>query len=628
MPLQRIANSDISLTGSFSFPVISGNTVIQATDNTNAALRITQLGTGNALVVEDSANPDSTPFVINSGGQVTVGHTSQPFFISGVVPNFGVIGTTNTDGGFVSARYSNDTSPAWLFLGKSRGSIGSQGSVSSGDSIGNFDFSASDGTIFVTAARIRSDVDGTPATGSMPGRLSFLTTASGSAVPTERMRIRSDGNISIGDGGSSAQSFRVAKNITGATSYFSVVNQATIQSDVTSTATYYYSGAGTAATSFTLGSLRHYQADQNTLGVGSAVTNQIGFLASSSLIGATNNFGFYSDIASGTGRWNFYANGTANNYFAGNVGIGTNNPTQQLTVGGSGNILVAAGGTVFSSGRLYIRSGSGQPFDFGANDTNSLMQLASSGSLGLGTTPSAWGVIAPGLDIGPCGGMGSFTNQFDMLYNLYYDGGQFRYKTTNTGLLYRQLGSDGHVFETCPSGSAGAVAGFTRKASINDFGIGLGAVTPTSGMGITFPATQDPSSNANTLDDYEEGTWTPTFTGSVSNPTVTYGDRVGRYTKIGNLVTVQCRIDGVFISGGSGQIRITGLPFTNASDTPTACIPMQQSTGINGRYSCAYLDPSINYFTMWNNDPNSGYSTHNYPVASTLSYIFNLSYRV
>jgi hypothetical protein len=48
----------------------------------------------------------------------------------------------------------------------------------------------------------------------------------------------------------------------------------------------------------------------------------MGFKAESTLTGATNNYGFYSDIAAAAGRYNFYANGTADNYFAGNVGIG------------------------------------------------------------------------------------------------------------------------------------------------------------------------------------------------------------------------------------------------------------------------------------------------------------------
>ena len=51
----------------------TANQIISVTDNTNAALRVTQLGTGNALVVEDSANPDSTPFVIDASGKVGIG---------------------------------------------------------------------------------------------------------------------------------------------------------------------------------------------------------------------------------------------------------------------------------------------------------------------------------------------------------------------------------------------------------------------------------------------------------------------------------------------------------------------------------------------------------------------------
>jgi hypothetical protein len=55
----------------------TANQIISVTDNTNAALRVTQLGTGNALVVEDSTNPDSTPFVVDASGNCGIG-TSIP----------------------------------------------------------------------------------------------------------------------------------------------------------------------------------------------------------------------------------------------------------------------------------------------------------------------------------------------------------------------------------------------------------------------------------------------------------------------------------------------------------------------------------------------------------------------
>jgi hypothetical protein len=90
--------------------------------------------------------------------------------------------------------------------------------------------------------------------------------------------------------------------------------------------------------------------------------------------------------------------------------------------------------------------------------------------------------------------------------------------------------------------------------------IGVGGATPAaSGAGITFPATQSASADANTLDDYEEGTWTVTAVGGTSAGTTTYAARAGNYTKIGNIVTANGYL---VISGmtGTGNMLIS-LPF-------------------------------------------------------------------
>jgi len=81
---------------------------------------------------------------------------------------------------------------------------------------------------------------------------------------------------------------------------------------------------------------------------------------------------------------------------------------------------------------------------------------------------------------------------------------------------------------------------------------------------IAFPATQNPSSNVNTLDDYEEGTWTPTVDGS-SGSGITYSTQVGHYVKIGKLVYVWFNITLTSIGTVSGQIFVNGFPFTNES---------------------------------------------------------------
>lgn len=87
-----------------------------------------------------------------------------------------------------------------------------------------------------------------------------------------------------------------------------------------------------------------------------------------------------------------------------------------------------------------------------------------------------------------------------------------------------------------------------------------------SGAGqIAFPATQNPSLNANTLDDYEEGTWTPTVSGSVVSGTQTYGTQTGSYTKIGNRVLYEMSVVLTAKDGAtSGNLQIAGLPFPSA----------------------------------------------------------------
>jgi hypothetical protein len=140
---------------------------------------------------------------------------------------------------------------------------------------------------------------------------------------TERIRIRSDGNIGIGGAGGAIVTLYDQAPITGGTTAYGSFTQSAIQSDVTTTALGYATGLTTAAAAFTLAALHHFSAQQSTFGAGSTVTNQFGFSATNTLIGATNNFGFYGHIPSGTGRWNFYAAGTAPNYFAGDVRTNT-----------------------------------------------------------------------------------------------------------------------------------------------------------------------------------------------------------------------------------------------------------------------------------------------------------------
>jgi len=96
--------------------------------------------------------------------------------------------------------------------------------------------------------------------------------------------------------------------------------------------------------------------------------------------------------------------------------------------------------------------------------------------------------------------------------------------------------------------------------------VALNGAVPQTGTGITFPATQNASSDANTLDDYEEGTFTATLKGGTTDPT-TPVTTTGYYTKIGNLINVVIQFSNVTTTGAAGEAYATGLPFTSSASS-------------------------------------------------------------
>jgi hypothetical protein len=109
----------------------------------------------------------------------------------------------------------------------------------------------------------------------------------------------------------------------------------------------------------------------------------------------------------------------------------------------------------------------------------------------------------------------------------------------------------------------GAVALASLPSFSTTIGVG-GATASASGSGISFPATQSASSDANTLDDYEEGTWTATMSTS-SSGTVTISTNTGWYTKIGRQVSILGQFKVGSVSSPAGELYINGLPFTSLS---------------------------------------------------------------
>ena len=116
-------------------------------------------------------------------------------------------------------------------------------------------------------------------------------------------------------------------------------------------------------------------------------------------------------------------------------------------------------------------------------------------------------------------------------------------------------------------------AAWSEKTRINSDGdvtiVDGDLVIGTAGHGIDFSATADSSGTKENelLDDYEEGTFTPTLE-AASNPSMSYTNQGGKYTKIGNLVYVTVDLRWSGRSGGSGNAKLGGLPFTSSSSQP------------------------------------------------------------
>ena len=110
--------------------------------------------------------------------------------------------------------------------------------------------------------------------------------------------------------------------------------------------------------------------------------------------------------------------------------------------------------------------------------------------------------------------------------------------------------------------TSGTVATLTTPSFATTIGVG-GATPAASGAGITFPSTQSASTDANTLDDYEEGTWTPTLFGSGGSAgSQAYTLQVGRYVKIGRYVFLSGYLQINNKGSWTGDVNIGGFPFT------------------------------------------------------------------
>jgi len=311
---------------------------------------------------------------------------------------------------------------------------------------------------------------------------------------------------------------------------------------------------------------------------------------------------------------------------AGDAGLTYNKATDALTLAGPMTMAssTVTGGTIPANGTWLPAANT---LEFAANSLaqyriaplgvfswydgagGTRMTLNSTG-LGVGVSPSvkfevgvARGVNVNGLIIGSSG-TGVVNDQMSLLIKPVNTGGGQIFGVGIGCLLEAAASNRGsllfYVSDTV------STAERARIDSNGNLLVGVVTVNANGGVlqlksGITFPATQVAATDVNTLDDYEEGTFTPTIVGGTTAGVGTYVVQSGNYTKVGNLVTFRLYV-ATSAHTGTGAMRISGLPFT--SNGTVGQLNSFSITNLGGltltalNVAQAYMDNGVNYINV------------------------------
>jgi len=334
--------------------------------------------------------------------------------------------------------------------------------------------------------------------------------------------------------------------------------------------------------------------------------------------------------------------------------IHSNNTTERVRVNNSGDVIIGSGVTLSPDGDVFA---TGITTVSGNVKVGTGITLSPDGDVfftgiitgnGSGLTNLATDLVN---DTSPQLGGNLDTNSFEISlddsHNINFgDGDDFkiRFDGTNSivehipsgsgylGLqadtLYIQDNTDGHAYITCvKDGAVGLRYDNSQKLATTNTGVDItGNLSVGSGNGIDFSATSDSAgATSEIFDDYEEGQWTPTVIGTSGAGTATYNTQTGRYLKVGGLVYLTAYVEWNSGSAG-GELRISSLPFTPASNCEGIGSVMMHSVGLRGGQNLViYVGPNNNYTYFYQTFDGSQWLSLNYDSAGQI--IMNVTYR-
>ena len=563
--------------------------IIHAGD-TNTAIRFPAADT---VSIETAG---SETLRVDSGGRLLIG-TSSAIGIGTNSLSHLQMAWTDKSASMGISRFSANTSPPSFNFAKARGgSVGTMTIVQENDDLGEINFCGADGADFGNvSARIRVAVDDTPATDDIPGRIEIYTFKASNNTLTEALRITNDGIVRVPDNGKftagASDDLQIFHD--GSNSYLKNAGTGNIIFNSDDVQFKSDGGGNTGLTINTDGAVELYHNNSKKLETISAGVSISGELQVEDVEGTTLRLGNTAAAASdgdylsgidfhikdnndSTGavcaairshadqNHTATAKGTALTFHTtdddtttldermrilhnGNVGIGTDSPSWDLQVSGS-NTTIDIEATGWAQLRLtggssenYITSDDNLSFYVGGSEK---VFINTDGAVGIGTDDPRGSSTYQGLELsGTSGGVVTFSVNEVEKWNVYgADAVYGIYDRVNSRYNFK-CHDDGNV--ELPTGN-----------------LKIG----TAGKGIMFHPHDETAtangSDSNLLDDYEEGHFQPSISSSSRTGTITYSNRVGFYTKIGNRVFAQIYLR---LNGGTNTtntLLVTGLPFT------------------------------------------------------------------
>ena len=606
-----------ALTGVASTDNIITGTAATFTSDVNIADSIIHVGDTNTKIRFPAADTftaetaGSERLRITSSGRVVVGNdTERNNYDNGSVTSnlLHVERTAASGNAGISICANAETAAdagAIIYMGRtSANSNGGNTIVEHNDLIGRISFQGADGSELVEAACIRVDVDGTPGANDMPGRIEFHTTSDGSAGATERLRIDSTGIIQVkGDGGNNNKIY----GYDGASLAWIVGNNNSDDTELNN----FRSGNLLLKTNGT--EAARFDSSQRLL-IGSTSARANTFNASAApqvQVEGTNanlaSIGIFCSANDTDGGRLLLAHQRSGGV-GGNTIVNNNDQTGSITFqGNDGNEFVESAaikaeidgtpGANDMPGRLTFHTtadGAASPTERLRLDSSGRLLIGADTSTLAGTIQAKTQIVssdfnaalairrnqnsdgAPALiffkNRGTSNSSNTVVQDDDGLGNIRFYGNDGTDFAEGAAISARVDGTPGSndmpgalEFKTSADGAESPVVKFTihstGNCTVNDGDLVIG----TNGHGIDFSADGNAGGmTSELLDDYEEGTFTPTANNFTVSGTSTL---TGQYIKIGRQVTVGIKFANTGTIAHATSAFIGGLPFSMASGT-------------------------------------------------------------